>query len=242
MRIFLLALAAGVLTDESAAAFLERQKSFPRVRDAFAAAESGLKSLYAKEKLSFPPKRIFLRAFKDERVLELWGAEAEGSFKKLKSYPICYFSGQPGPKRRVGDLQVPEGFYEIDRFNPQSQFHLSLGLNYPNESDRILGVRGRLGGDIFIHGDCVSIGCLAMTDALIKEIYVAAALARGSGQAKIPVHFFPARLDEGVVEKLAPAEHRAFWRNLAEGYALFEKEKVPPRPRVDRRGRYLFGP
>lgn len=228
--------------------FEEKQKSFPRVREAFSAAHEGLQALFSKQGLTFPPARIFLRAFKDERALELWVAKGKGPFAKLKEYPICDFSGRLGPKRRAGDLQVPEGFYEIDRFNPQSQFLLSLGLSYPNASDRLLGARGNLGGDIFIHGDCVSIGCLAMTDGLIREIYVAAVLARGSGQDRIPVHVFPGRLDPRGLDRLkrglpAGADGEslwAFWQNLKEGYELFEATRVPPRPRVDSRGRYLF--
>ncbi len=231
------------------ASFEARQRRFPRVREAFASREAGAKALFARQGLPYPPARLFLRAFKRERALELWAAGPAGPYAKATDYRICYFSGESGPKRREGDGQVPEGFYHVERFNPQSQFHLSLGLNYPNASDRALGGRGRLGGDIFIHGNCVSIGCLAMTDGLIREIYVLAVLARSSGQSRIPVHIFPSRMDAAGMASLRrsvrgqgePGEDLwRFWLNLRQGYDAFEKSRVPPEPRVGSDGRYLF--
>lgn len=103
-------------------------------------------------------------------------------FRLIKDYQICSLSGELGPKRQQGDLQVPEGFYWIDRFNPASNFYLSLGINYPNQFDRILGKSGELGGDIFIHGGCVTIGCIPITDDKIKELYLIAVEAKSNGQ------------------------------------------------------------
>jgi murein L,D-transpeptidase YafK len=97
---------------------------------------------------------------------------SDQEFLHIKTYTVCATSGLIGPKRMQGDLQIPEGFYYIDRFNPYSNFYLSLGINYPNTSDRILGDKNNLGGDIFIHGDCVTIGCLPITDSEIKELYI----------------------------------------------------------------------
>ncbi len=191
--------------------------------------------------------RLFFRAFKQESELEIWGKnEAESTFRLLKTYPVCAKSGSLGPKRRQGDEQVPEGFYHLDRFNPRSQFYLSLGLNYPNASDRIRGERGNLGGDIFIHGSCVTVGCLPMTDAGIKEIYLLALTAREAGQIQIPVHIFPARLgDAGFAElKKAYADQPAllrFWSDLKAGYDFFEEKKRLPRVRVDGSGWYKIG-
>lgn len=226
----------------NSASLAEDPMRFPRVREAFARKEETLKVVFAEKKIPFPPARLFLRALKAERILELWAAGPEGPFALAKEFPICNFSGGPGPKRREGDAQVPEGFYHIARFNPQSRFLLSLGLSYPNASDRILGARGRLGGDIFIHGNCVSIGCLAMTDDLIREIYAAAVLARAAGQKNIPVHVFPTRLNEAGLARLEKAkpELSTFWRDLKVGYDLFEKFRLPPEPRVDAKGRYVF--
>ncbi len=108
---------------------------------------------------------ILLRAYKQESELELWAKnKKDKQYTLLKTYKICASSGTLGPKRKQGDIQVPEGFYVIDRFNPVSNFYLSLGVSYPNASDKILGVKGALGGDIFIHGNCVTIGCLPISD------------------------------------------------------------------------------
>lgn len=153
-------------------------------------------------------------------------------------------SGDQGPKRREGDRQAPEGFYTIDRFNPNSSYLLSLGLDYPNASDRILSDRERPGSDIFIHGAEVSIGCLAMTDPSIQEIYLIAWDARRAGLESIPVHIFPTRLDDAGLARLQSnpkyAEHLKFWKNLSVGYRLFEKSKRVPKISVDRKGAYRF--
>src|SRR5579863_1055617 len=118
--------------------------------------ERSIRKTCAQHRIAYPPKRIFIRAFKQERELELWGGNRTGAMHLLRTYAIAAASGGPGPKRREGDMQVPEGVYRVARFNPHSRFHLSLGLDYPNASDRILGYRGHLGGDIYIHGNHVS--------------------------------------------------------------------------------------
>ncbi len=140
---------------------------------------------------------IFIRIFKTEKKLELWAANNNKSqFKKVKDYAICASSGELGPKRMQGDGQVPEGFYNISSFNPWSNYHLSFAVSYPNASDKILGKKGNLGGDIMIHGNCVTIGCVPLTDDKIKEVYIYAVEARSKGQAEIPIHIFPSKLDE----------------------------------------------
>lgn len=235
--------------DGRAASFEEGQRRFPRVRAAFAENGPRLLNIFAKAGLPFPPSGIFLRAFKREKIIELWAqAGPNGPMRHVKDFPICYFSGGLGPKRREGDGQVPEGFYAIARFNPQSQFHLSLGLDYPNASDRILGRDGRLGGDIFIHGNCVSIGCLAITDELIKELYPIAVLARSQGQVRIPVHVFPARMDRAGMDFLKAAAALKpeaagdslwqFWKGLKAGYDAFEKNRRVHRVEIADGGRY----
>ena len=191
--------------------------------------------------LSYPPRQILLRAFKQERQLELWARDGS-SFLLVKTYPICASSGGPGPKRHEGDAQVPEGFYTVSGFNPRSQFHLSLHVSYPNASDRILG-RAPLGGDVFIHGNCVTIGCLPITDLLIEELYVIAVASKDFAGAEIAVQSFPARLDDAALARLSKAhpESAAFWRNLKEGYDRFERDHAPLRVTVDGKGRYHFG-
>ncbi|MEW6209279.1 MAG: L,D-transpeptidase family protein [Acidobacteriota bacterium] len=225
--------------------FKSAQSRHPRVKAARAEKDASVKRLFAQKKIPFPPRRVFLRAFKRERVIELWVSRAaSGAFELLKEYTFCASSGALGPKRRQGDGQIPEGFYHIDRFNPASNFYLSLGLNYPNQSDRILGASGRLGGDIFIHGDCVTIGCIPITDDLIKELYIIAVEARSVGQREIPAHLFPTRMNEAGMKFLERqtnnAALRAFWMNIKEGYDFFEKDRRLPVVTVDRQGSYRF--
>lgn len=223
--------------------FARDQKRHRRVRRAFETKEGPLKAHFAARGLSFPPERLFIRIFKKEKSVELWVKDRTKGWSLAKAYPFCYASGRLGPKRRQGDRQVPEGFYHLDRFNPWSSYHLSLGIDYPNRSDRILGERKNLGGDIFIHGDCVSIGCVAITDDLIQEVYVLAVLARSSGQRRIPVHIFPTRMDDEAMQRLTEDGDAAtvrFWRNLRKGWRWFEKKRTLPRVRVAPDGRYLF--
>ncbi|MBF0294346.1 MAG: L,D-transpeptidase family protein [Magnetococcales bacterium] len=141
--------------------------------------------------LPFPPPRLALLAFKQERRLELWGAEPGKSPRWIKNYPFTAFSGELGPKRKQGDRQIPEGIYRITFLNPESSYHLSMKLDYPNEYDRAMAIADRrkdLGGDIFIHGDSYSVGCIALGDRAIEELFVLTAL---SGQENIQVIISP---------------------------------------------------
>ena len=226
-----------------AGSFREEQNRFSRVRAARDRAQPVLEELFKKAGLTNPPRRIFLRLFKSEAECELWAANrSAGKLTKIKTYSICASSGELGPKRREGDMQVPEGFYSISAFNPWSNFHLSLRINYPNASDRILSDRRRPGGDIFIHGSCVTIGCVPLRDGPIEEVYLAAVDARASGQVRIPVHIFPARLPSPRLEGFSRRNRvlQDFWENLHEGFNFFESKKLLPRITVDGRGRYHF--
>lgn len=174
---------------------------------------------------------LFLRAFKAEQELEVWVSDGqEKAFQHLVTYPICKSSGDLGPKRREGDLQVPEGCYHIDRMNPNSAYHLSLGLNYPNASDRIRGDQQEPGSDIFIHGGCVTVGCLPITDTKIEELYMMVSQAMDNGQQRVPVHIFPGRLESAVfAPHLNTSPHQAFWQELLPIYQYFERyQKMPP--------------
>jgi murein L,D-transpeptidase YafK len=240
-------LSAAQLAAPSHLSFREEQFRFPRVRTAAAEKDQTLRQLFAKQGLSYPPRTILLRAFKKERQLELWTEESAGkTYTLVKIYDICATSGKLGPKRVFGDEQVPEGFYELDWFNPQSNFYLSLHVSYPNESDRILGSRKNPGGDIFLHGNCVTIGCLPITDDGIKEVYWLAVLAKTAGQAHLPIQIFPARLTDRAIDQLTQ-ENRAdprvveFWTNLKEGFDYFEKHQRPASVHIDRGGKYVFG-
>jgi murein L,D-transpeptidase YafK len=207
-------------------------------------ARFNIKQIYRARGIPYPAAEVFFRVFKRERVLEVWVRSPDAArFQLLKEYRICALTGDAGPKRRQGDEQTPEGFYEIDLFNPNSQYHLSLHVSYPNASDRILGAGGPLGGDIYVHGGCKTLGCIAVEDDQIKEIYWLAVEARAVGQRNIPIHIFPARLDHEEMDRLAAIFSRdrrmlQFWENLRPGYEFFERTRVPPTMQVDGSGRY----
>ncbi|MDR0394713.1 MAG: L,D-transpeptidase family protein, partial [Tannerella sp.] len=156
--------------------FLSGQQQYKRVRTAIAEKGKNVSANLSANGLSTENVHVLFVAYKAENRLELYARKKTDSiYKRIAIYNICAASGRLGPKRGEGDGQVPEGFYHIDRFNPVSNFYLSLGINYPNRSDSRKSSAKRLGGDIFIHGSCVTIGCLPMTNDKIKEIYLYAA-------------------------------------------------------------------
>src|SRR5215831_19462708 len=167
------------LTGQATAGEFQRQQvAYPRVRAAFAAHEGALRAQFENTGATWPPRDLVFRVFKSNAVLETWArARSADTLVRVRSDHICSGSGWLGPKRHEGDGQVPEGFYEVAGFNPTSQYHLALRVSYPNASDRILG-QAPLGGDVMIHGDCVTIGCIPMTDPVIEQIYAAAVAAR----------------------------------------------------------------
>lgn len=226
--------------------FKEEQLKYSRVRTAYSEQEASVKSLFAEAGVDFPSCELLIRGFKKEKVLQVWGkSKPDTKYKLIKSYDFCMLSGAVGPKRRQGDLQVPEGFYHIDRFNPSSNFYLSLGINYPNSSDKIMSKHSNLGGDIFIHGDCVTIGCIPITTPLIKELYVMCVEAKSSGQSIIPVHIFPAQLSGSGWESLKSQfkdepKLVEFWENLKVGYTLFETSSTLPKISISNSGDYVF--
>ncbi|MBX2833506.1 MAG: 2-dehydro-3-deoxyphosphooctonate aldolase [Micavibrio sp.] len=170
---------------------------------------------------------VFIRIFKKERRLESWVMDDEtGRFEAFKVYPICKFSGGLGPKLREGDMQSPEGFYNVgaEQLNPNSAYHLSFNLGFPNQYDR---ARGRTGSLLMVHGGCKSEGCYAMSDPAIEEIYllIEASIAGG---ADVPVHIFPFRMNEGNIYANFDPLWITFWRNLQEGHDIFERSGVPP--------------
>ena len=248
-HIIILLISAMVFSSQSkdlSTAFKDKQQRYPRVRTAMLEKDSSLRKLFTDRNLVYPPQKLFIRVFKQEKVLEVWTFSASDSkFKKVRDYTICRTSGNLGPKRREGDLQIPEGFYHIDRFNPKSSFYLSLGINYPNRSDQILGKKGNLGGDIFLHGGCATIGCIPITDDYIKEVYWLAVQAKSNGQSKIPVHIFPAKLDNRTMAQLKKSFSDndiliKFWENLQIGYEWFEKTRSLPAISVNQHGVYQF--
>lgn len=169
---------------------------------------------------------VYLRIFKQEAVLELWMADDKG-WRLFQSYPICRFSGRLGPKLRQGDRQAPEGFYQVSlgQLNPNSRHHLSFNLGFPNEFDR---AHGRTGSFLMVHGGCTSIGCYAMTDPAVDDIYRLVSAALRSGQQTVAVHAFPFRMTAINMVKHKGSHWIDFWRDLKAGYDLFEERRRIP--------------
>jgi len=169
---------------------------------------------------------IFIRIFKHEHQLEVW-LRKQGRYALFRQYPICTWSGALGPKLRQGDGQSPEGFYSVGRgqLNPQSSYHLSFNLGYPNAYDR---AHGRSGNYLMVHGHCVSIGCYAMGDANIEQIYTLLDAALRGGQRRVDVHVFPFRFDKPAMADWQTQRWGDFWGNLKQGHDAFERTKVPP--------------
>lgn len=217
-----------------AQSFKQEQKKYPKVRTAYTEKETEIQNLLLQNDLSTENLRLYLRAFKLEKKLELWAKNTQDTtYKLLQEFDICRTSGSLGPKRKQGDLQIPEGFYHINRFNPYSNFYLSLGINYPNASDRILSHKTSPGGDIFIHGACVTIGCIPITNDYIKGLYLICTEAKNSGQGNIPVTIFPAKLDkelyDGLSEKYNDDNDKlGLWADLKKGYDIFNRTKQLP--------------
>ncbi len=209
--------------------------------------EDTLRHQFAARKIRWPLKAMYLRSFKYDKQIEVWVKDdLSEPYKLFKIYKVRMQSGRMGPKRMEGDYQVPEGFYHINEFNPNSNYHLSLGLNYPNASDKILSDSLRPGSAIYIHGDCVSIGCIPVTDIYIEEIYLLASKAKSAGQEFIPVHVFPIRYNvkksldylTGVC-KTNPSL-TTFSLKLKEVFDFFEEKKQLPVILVNQKGEYVF--
>ena len=209
-----------------------------RAEKSIASVELALKKELSTHGLKYGAP-IFIRIFKDPGVLEVWVESSNGTFKIFKSYKICTFSGNLGPKQKQGDHQSPEGFYFVSasRLNPWSSYHLSFNLGYPNKYDRSYG---RTGSALMVHGNCVSIGCYAMTDPYMNEIYALSAAALRSGQPFFRVHSFPFKLEDELLSQYSSNQWHSFWLNLKEGYDYFNKYKRPPNVEV-LNGKYTFG-
>lgn len=182
---------------------------------------------------------IFIRVFKLESELELW-VQKDGRFVRFATYPICLWSGRLGPKLREGDRQAPEGFYTVDAdaLNPNSRMHRSFNLGFPNAFDR---VHGRTGSFLMVHGGCASVGCFAVTDPVVDEIWRMVTAALAGGQPRFAVHAFPFRMTESNLRLRRGHPWESFWAELKKGYDLFEKSRIPPVASVCE-ARYVFEP
>ncbi|AFH93068.1 TPA: L,D-transpeptidase family protein [Providencia stuartii] len=169
---------------------------------------------------------IFIQIFKQEGVLELYQKAPNGKYNLSKTYPICKFSGGLGPKKREGDLKSPEGFYQItaSQLNPNSRYYRSINLGFPNEYDRAQGYEGNY---LMIHGDCVSVGCYAMTDKYMSEIYQTVESAFKSGQSTIDVSIYPFRMTKENMLIHRNSSHYAFWQQLKPAYDYFQDVGKP---------------
>jgi murein L,D-transpeptidase YafK len=226
--------------------FIDYQRTYPKVANALKSKEDTLRSQFARQGLPWPAKQIYVRSFKYDSQLEVWVRYTNGQpFKLFKTYKVCAMAGAIGPKRMQGDYQVPEGFYYINEFNPNSSYHLSLGINYPNASDKILSDSANPGGEIYIHGNCVTVGCIPLQNDQIEELYILAAEAKNQGQDFIPVHIFPIRFNnKKSFEYLAKTtkdnqELQRFAVKIKEVFDYFEEKKRLPLISTNKKGDYI---
>lgn len=223
-----------IMTTTSALAqsdYKAQQLKFERVRTAYSQKWDNLKKELQQKGIKGPFK-IYLAAYKSEGTLEVWlKTETQKKYERFKTYDFCKHSGTLGPKTKEGDLQTPEGFYYINAFNPVSNFYLSLGINYPNSVDKVRSGPEKPGSDIYIHGNCVTVGCIPLTDEKIKELYILAVEARQAGQLQIPVNIFPFKMTDDHLKKygIQYPKHVKFWQNLQPGYTYFEKYQLLPK-------------
>lgn len=182
---------------------------------------------------------VFMRIFKSELELELWIKQGD-VFAHFATYPICYWSGRLGPKMRQGDHQSPEGFYAVakSQLNPNSRWFRSFNTGFPNPYDR---EHGRTGSFLMVHGGCSSVGCYAMTNPVMAEIWSLVTAALDGGQSSFGVHIFPFRPTEARLRAYADHVSAPFWRELQPGYDLFEATRIPPQIRVCQK-RYVVQP
>lgn len=221
-------------------AFLKQQLKYPKVAASYKEKWSGISQNLKKLEVDTAGYKVLIRIFKAEKQLEVW-LKSKNSEKYVHygDFAICRSSGEAGPKRTEGDLQVPEGFYSVNFFNAFSDYYLGMQINYPNESDKILG-RKPFGGQIMIHGNCVTIGCIPITDDKIKELYLLCLVSKGAGNS-VSVDSYPFKLTGSNMESAKKSYDKKlcdFWANLKIVYDYFEKNKKAPVIGVDKNGAY----
>lgn len=232
---------ASVCYSQQALSFKDQQLKNKRVKQAYTDKWPALQAELKGKNISPENLDVFIRVFKYEKALELWVKNKNTSkYTLLKTIKICASSGDLGPKRREGDGQVPEGIYDVPFFNPNSSYFLALKVGYPNKSDRILK-NGPAGGDIMIHGNCVTIGCIPLQDDPVKDVYLLCVEAKNKNNP-IRVEIFPCKFTNDNNKLLAEysAEKNKFWNNLKPAYSYFEEHKVPAAYSIDKSGAYIF--
>jgi murein L,D-transpeptidase YafK len=222
--------------------FKAAQLKNARVKKAYNTKWKGLQAQLKAMDVDASNFDLFVRVFKYEKQLELWVKnKGAAKYKKLKTIAVCASSGDLGPKRKEGDNQVPEGFYQISAFNPSSNYHLSLKVNYPNASDQALG-KSPLGGDIMIHGNCVTIGCIPIENDPIEEVYVLCVEAKNN-KGILYVDIYPCQFTPENTAYLAKnygKDKLSFWNRLKDAYLFFEEHKWLPKVNIDKKGNYKF--
>lgn len=246
LLLFLLLLMSAFAT-HGQMAFEELPVRFSKTNSAFSRVSDTIANEFRAKGLEWPARFMFIRAFKHEKQLEVWVKnDFTEAFQLFKIYKVCATSGTFGPKRKEGDKQIPEGFYYINEFKPNSNYHLALGLNYPNASDVILSDQVKPGGDIYIHGNCVTIGCLPLTDSLIEQVYYLSTVVKEQGQDFIPVHIYPYRFDypKAVEQFQQRTKNRQellrFISPLKDAYDFFEDTHQLPAVLITTKGDYLI--
>jgi len=226
--------------------FLDYQRSIPKIGELMRRREDTLAKQFQARGLVWPAKYLYVRSFKYDSEMEIWvKSKASEKYRLFKTYKICALAGSLGPKRMAGDYQVPEGFYYINEFNPRSNYHLALGLNYPNPSDKMLSDLSKPGGDIYIHGSCVTTGCIPITDGQIEELYIMAAHAKDLGDDFIPVHIFPVNFKNSrsvaYLNRYLQnfTEYTVFEKNMRNAFFYFEKYHQVPLVIVNSKGDYV---
>jgi murein L,D-transpeptidase YafK/LysM repeat protein len=249
MRISLLAClilclgASALLAQPDFTQFKQAQMQYPNVQGAYVDKARALEVLLEKDMVYTLGNYLYIRVFKQEKVAEVWYRPlAANQYRLLKTYPLCSNSGDVGPKMTLADQKIPEGFYEVNRFAPADPHFLALGIGYPNDADRY---RSAQAGNIELRGGCKSSGNMPFTDELMKEIYVLAVEAYSVGQARIPVHIFPARMEGEALQALfrgyqSDQDRIRFWNNIKTGYDYFNLTKRLPTIEMGVSGTYLF--
>jgi murein L,D-transpeptidase YafK len=242
LSLIILVVAAGLMAFNFSDFFSEQLK-FPRVRQANSVKGNKIATMLEAKIIPLNSFDLFIRGFKDEKVIEVWAKDKSSStYQMLTTYPFCATTGKLGPKRRSGDRQMPEGFYVVDKFNPESMYHLSFRISYPNKSDLKFADVLNPGNDIFIHGDCITIGCIPIGNDNIEELYLIAAHAESANGA-MNIHLFPSRMTDAKYAELKKEysdndELLTFWSWLKPGFDAFEKTKIIPLVSIEEDGSY----
>lgn len=221
-------------------AFLKQQLKYTKVKQSYNEKWAGISKNLKAKGVDSADYKVLIRIFKEEKLLEVWlKSKNADKYVKYADYAICRSSGDLGPKRKEGDYQVPEGFYKVNFFNAFSDYYLGMQINYPNQSDLILSKRP-YGGQIMIHGNCVTIGCIPITDDKIKEVYLLCLFSKGAGH-DVAVDSYPFKLESKKLEEAKKTSDKVltdFWSNLKLVYDYFEQKHLLPVIGIDKSGLY----